>query len=401
MVTGIELEQAVALITGALAPLGTQTLPVPDALGYTLDADVTAPLDQPPFDRSPLDGYALRAADIASASWERPVRLRVVETVYAGGVPLLPLTAGAAARIMTGAMLPAGCDCVLRQEDTDQGDPVVSIYKPLRPCENYVNRGEDYRSGTVLLPAGTRLDAAAVGLLSSAGVCQVPVRHRPRGFVLSTGDEVVYPHVHPLPPGKIYGSNLNLLLARLSELGIPETGGEHAGDDPQAVAETMERLLGCCDALITTGGVSVGDKDIFHQALPLLGAETVFWRLNVKPGTPALYSTRRGKPILSLSGNPFAAAATFELLARPMLCALSGEERLLPQRRSARLDTAFSKASPCRRFLRGRWQDGRVSLPEGHSSGQLASLVGCNCLVDLPAGTGPLEPGRLVEVLLL
>lgn len=97
----------------------------------------------------------------------------------------------------------------------------------------------------------------------------------------------------------------------------------------------MERLLGCCDALITTGGVSVGDKDIFHQALPLLGAETVFWRLNVKPGTPALYSTRRGKPILSLSGNPFAAAATFELLARPMLCALSGEERLLPQRRSA------------------------------------------------------------------
>ena len=255
MVTGIELEQAAALITGALAPLGTQTLPVPDALGYTLDADVTAPLDQPPFDRSPLDGYALRAADIASASRERPVRLRVVETVYAGGVPLLPLTAGAAARIMTGAMLPAGCDCVLRQEDTDQGDPVVSIYKPLRPYENYVNRGEDYRSGTVLLPAGIRLDAAAVGLLSSAGVCQVPVRRRPRVFVLSTGDEVVYPHVHPLPPGKIYGSNLNLLLARLSELGIPEAGGEHAGDDPQAVAETMERLLGCCDALITTGGV--------------------------------------------------------------------------------------------------------------------------------------------------
>lgn len=176
---------------------------------------------------------------------------------------------------------------------------------------------------------------------------------------------MVYPHVHPLPPGKIYGSNLNLLLARLSELGIPETGGEHAGDDPQAVAETMERLLGCCDALITTGGVSVGDKDIFHQALPLLGAETVFWRLNVKPGTPALYSTRRGKPILSLSGNPFAAAATFELLARPMLCALSGEERLLPQRRSARLDTAFSKASPCRRFLRGRWQDGRSACRRG------------------------------------
>ena len=115
MVTGIELEQAAALITGALAPLGTQTLPVPDALGYTLDADVTAPVDQPPFDRSPLDGYALRAADIASASRERPVRLRVVETVYAGGVPLLPLTAGAAARIMTGAMLPAGCDCELRQ----------------------------------------------------------------------------------------------------------------------------------------------------------------------------------------------------------------------------------------------------------------------------------------------
>lgn len=398
MVTGISLEQAVALMTGGLSPLPPEALPAVQALGRTLASHVTAPMDHPPFDRSPLDGYALRAADIAGADRDHPVCLPVADTLYAGDEAKAPLLPGQAVRIMTGAMLPPGCDCVLPQEDTDRGNP-VSIYTALPPHKNYVYQGEDYRAGSLLLQAGTRLDAAALGVLSSAGITEVSVCPRPKVGLLTTGDEVVEPG-RPLPPGKIYGSNGALLAARLAELGIPSFC-RHAADSPAAVAKAMERMLEDCDLLITTGGVSVGDKDIFHQALPMLGAERVFWKVDLKPGTPAMFSRHGGKPILSLSGNPFAAFTTFELLARPLLAALAGEPRLLPRQRQAVLTTPYDKPSPRRRFLRGRYEEGQVALPEGHSSGQLASLVGCNCLVELPAGTPPAEAGQAVQVWLL
>ena len=396
MVTGISLEEAVARMTAPLSPLGTEALPLEQALGRTLAANVTAPLDQPPFDRSPLDGYALRSADLTGAGKEHPAVLEVVDTVYAGDEANIPVNPGQAVRIMTGAMLPPGCDCVVPQEDTDQGSP-VKIFVSLSPYQNYVYRGTDYRKGSVLLKKGTRLDAAALGVLASAGLTEAEVCRRPRVGLLTTGDEVVSPGT-PLPAGKIYGSNLMLLAARLAELGY-ETETAHQGDDPAAVAEAMKQLLKTCDVLITTGGVSVGDKDIFHQALPLLGAEQVFWRVNLKPGTPAMYSVYQDKPILSLSGNPFAAAATFELLARPLLAALAGEEG--PRWGEGVLDTPFPKASPRRRFIRGRYENGHITLPEGHSSGMLSSLVGCNCLAELPAGSPPAEVGTRVRILLL
>ncbi|WP_195279284.1 gephyrin-like molybdotransferase Glp [Clostridium sp. J1101437_171009_A5] len=401
MRTRIELEEARALMAESVRPLGVEQVSRQEALGRTLAEDVTAPLDQPPFDRSPLDGYALRSADLTGASPEHPVSLRVVETVYAGGVPSRVLGPGEAIRIMTGAMLPRGCDCVLQHERTDNGLEQVQIYAALSPHDNYCDRGEDYRTGEVLLPAGTVVDAAAVGVLASAGLSSVPVRRRPVVRVLSTGDEVVSPDLHPLPAGKIYGSNQELLTARLRELGVSDVKGLLIGDNPREVADTMAQLLGECDLLITTGGVSAGDKDIFHEALPLLGAERVFWKVNLKPGTPAMYSLWQGQPILSLSGNPFAAAATFELLARPLLAALTGESRFSLRSRTAVVEGSFPKASPGRRFLRGFYQEGRVSLTGKNDSGMLASLVGCNCLVDLPAGSPPVQEGQTVTVLLL
>lgn len=402
MITGIELEQAIDLAAHGVQPLGVEPLPAAAALGRILAQDIAAPLDQPPFPRSPLDGYAFQAADSTDASREHPVRLAVIDTVYAGDVASVPVRRGQAVRIMTGAMLPQGCDCVLRQEDTDMGFPEVSLYKSLKPHDNCVDQGEDYRKDDLLLPAGVRLDAAAIGLLASAGFCgDLLVRRRPKVAVLSTGDEVVDPHIRPLPAGKIYDANLSLLTARLTELGMTEVLGRRLGDDPAAVVRTIKQLLEHCDLLITTGGVSAGEKDIFHQVLPLLGAERIFWRIKLKPGTPAMLSRYCGKPILSLSGNPFAAAATFELLGRPLLAALSGEPHLLPRRKQAVLDTPFPKASPGRRFVRGRYADGHVTLPEGHSSGILSSLAGCGCLVDIPAGSGPLKPGDTVNLHLL
>ena len=396
MVTGISLEEAVVQMTGPLSPLGTEILPLERTLSRTLAADVAAPLDQPPFDRSPLDGYALRSADLAGADRDHPAVLEVVDTVYAGDEARIPVGPGQAVRLMTGAMLPPGCDCVVPQEDTDRGDP-VSVFVSLKPFQNYVYQGEDYRKGALLLEKSTRLDAAALGVLAGAGLTEAEVCRRPRVGLLTTGDEVVSPGT-ALPAGKIYGSNQMLLAARLAELGF-ETETAHRGDDPAAVAEAMRELLETCDVLLTTGGVSVGDKDIFHQALPLLGAERIFWRVNLKPGTPAMYSLYEGKPILSLSGNPFAAFTTFELLARPLLAALSGEEG--PRWGEGVLDTPFPKASPRRRFIRGRYENGHITLPEGHSSGMLASLVGCNCLAELPAGSPPAEAGTRVRILLL
>ncbi|MCI8477026.1 MAG: molybdopterin molybdotransferase MoeA [Oscillospiraceae bacterium] len=399
MKTSISLEEALSLVVEGLTALGVEWVSAAGALGRTLAEDLTAPLHQPPFDRSPLDGYALNSTDTAGANQAHPTLLTVVDTLYAGDVARIPVEPGQAVRIMTGAMIPQGADCVIRQEDVVGDNNQISVFQTLRSFENYCFQGEDFAAGQVLLPAGTRMDAAAVGVLASAGITVVPVHRRPSVCVLCTGDEVVPPETHPLPPGKIYGANGPLLLARLAELGILQTTCALLPDDPEAMAEALRTSTG--DLVITTGGVSVGAKDILHEVLPLAGAEQVFWRVKLKPGTPVLFSRMAGKPVLSLSGNPFAAAATFELLARPILAALTGEPGWMPERREAILDTPFEKEGGYRRFLRGRYREGRVALPAGHSAGQLASLVGCNCLVEVPEDSPPLPAGTKVSVLLL
>ena len=396
----LTLEQAVERITCGVTPLGTEEVAPGEAGTRPLAADVRSPIDQPPFPRSPLDGYAFRGEDSAGASPEQPVRLKVVGKHYAGDPGTTKVGPGEAVRLFTGAVIPQGANCVIRQEDTDSGEDTVTLYRAQNPWDNYCYAGEDFKRGDLLLPAGTVLDYAALGLLAGAGVNSVSVYRYPEVAVLSTGDELVQPGQFPLPPGKIYSSNTTLITARLSEFHVPNSGW-HVSDDPNLVAERVGELLGHHDLVITTGGVSVGQKDFMAQAVSLLGAETVFHGVMLKPGSPALFARWEGKYILALSGNPFAAATTVELLARPLLAALSGDESLLPRRTRAVLDTPFGKASKGRRFIRGRLENGHVTLPAGHASGMLASLVGCNCLIDIPGGSGPLSPGQDVDVVLL
>jgi molybdopterin molybdotransferase len=401
MKTRISVEEAVDIIRAGTAPLPPERRAGFDLLGLVLAENVIAPMSQPPFDRSPLDGYALIAADTADASAETPARLQIVDTVYAGGWSGVTVRPGHCVRIMTGAPIPAGADCVVRQEDTDRGDPEVAVRVRLKHHENYCSRGEDYREGEVLIPAGFPLDAAALGLLAGAGLegAELSVRPRPRILLAGTGDELAPPG-QPLRPGQIYNSNLPQLAARCRELGYTADTVQ-LPDDPELTARELNRGVRDYDCIITTGGVSVGEKDIFHQALPLAGAERLFWRVLLKPGTPMMFSLLAGKPVLSLSGNPFAAAATFELFARPMLAALSGDERWEPTALSAPLADDFGKKSGVRRFVRGRYTGGAVHLPEGHSSGQLRSSLGCNCLVDIPADSPALKAGKTVRVILL
>jgi len=408
--SNIELEEALAILCEGMVP-PVETVSLYDASGRVLAEPVYAPLDQPPFDRSPLDGYALCAADTSGADKQHPVCLRVIETVYAGDMPSKTVASGEAVRLTTGAPLPSGCDCVIRHEDTDNGRETVQVYRSLRPHDNYCDQGEDYRKGALLVPAGTRLDAYAIGVLASVGVMRVPIYRKPTVGVISTGDEIVPPETDPLPPGKTYDSNQLMLSVRLEELGLGHPKAKHMPDVPEAVAEEIRRLFDSCDCdvILTTGGVSVGDKDIFHQVIPLLGVEPLFWRVKLKPGSPALYArytgmspgTHPGKPLLCLSGNPFAAAATFELLARPLLAALSGDTALNLVPAQARLSGSFPKSSPARRFLRGHYEDGVVIIPKKHASGMLSTAIGCNCLVDIPAGSPPLSDGQKVRVWLL
>ena len=405
MEQGITLERAQELIRAKTKPVESCIVPLGQALGRVLAQPVVSRMDQPPFDRSPLDGYALLAFDTVGADHASPAKLRVIDTVYAGGWSEAEVGPGQAVRIMTGAPIPRGADCVIRQEDTDMGQEIVSVYQTLKSHENYCFRGEDFKTGEVLAPRGAVLNAAVMGVLASAGYradSPVEIRKPLRVAVLCTGDELVTGDVAPLPKGKIYSSNQTYLTARLTELGIEAVSdGKQWGDDPEAVAGAVSQALLDADAVITTGGVSVGEKDIFHEALPLMGAEQVFWRVKLKPGTPLMYSLLGGKPILSLSGNPFAAAATFELLGRPLLAALAGNPAMEPVKVMALLGTDFPKKSGVRRFVRAILRDGRAVLPEGHSSGQLRSSVGTNCLVEFPAGSGGHLAGETVTAYLL
>ena len=260
--------------------------------------------------------------------------------------------------------------------------------------------GEDITPGKCLVPAGTRLDEVSLGLLAGQGVQTVTVYAKPRAALMPTGDELCSPET-PLRPGKIYDSNGPMLAARMLRLGAEPTLLAAGPDDPAALAGKLARLLAEYPLVITTGGVSVGDRDYLPQAAEEAGAKLLFYGIDAKPGTPALAAGKDGHVLLCLSGNPFASFATFELLARPALAKLQGADPA-PVRVRAALANGFGKPSPLRRFVRATLMGGVVTLPKGgHFSGGIGALAGCNCLVDVPAGSRALNAGDEVEVILL
>ncbi len=399
----ISLEEAIDILLSHTPTVRKmEHLPLLHARDRILAEDIYASFSNPPFDRAPIDGYACRAADLCGASREAPATLSVVEEIDAGGWSARHIQPGEAVRIMTGAAIPAGCDCCVRQESTDYGEKTVQIFEAVPPHGNYCDAGEDFAAGTCMLQAGEKLGFVELGLLASMGLSEVPVYALPSIALFTTGNECSAPGEH-LAPGKIYNSNFVLLCARLAELGLAPFRAAHLPDAPQAVADAIrEAITAGADLIITTGGVSVGKKDILHEALPLIHAEKLFWRVKLKPGTPTIFSLCQNVPIVSLSGNPFGALANLELLVRPMLAKLTRDASLFLQKTTGILQTDFPKKSPGRRFLRARYEDGCVYLPEGlHSSGVLASMQGCNCLVDIPAGSGALRAGEPVNVWML
>ena len=398
----IELEQAVEILLAHASPVTeTEDVPLLDAVGRVVAEDIKAGFDNPPFDRSPLDGYTFAAASTRMATAESPVTLRVVAEECAGDFFAGTVGAGECVRIMTGGAIPKGCDCVVRQEDVREDGDAIRVPFTSKPYENYCYAGEDIKKGTVILRQGQIIRAAQIAVLASEGHATVRVHRRVRVAVASTGDELLQPG-EPLRPGKIYNSNLYLLAGRLKELGAEVTVVGSVPDDVERAAEVIASYADKVDVFLTSGGVSVGKKDIMHGVVPALGAERLFWRVCMKPGAPAIAYTCGRLLGIALSGNPFAAFATFELMAKPALLRIAGQTDVLPARRRAVLADAFPKECLGRRFLRARMEaDGRVSLPDQHESGSLFSAAGCDAFVDVPAGTKPLAAGTEVEVVLI
>lgn len=372
-----------------------------DALWRVVAEELTAKRDQPPFPRSPLDGYAVRSVDIRSACFDHPTELTVIDEVTAGCMTEKEVSEGTAVRIMTGAPIPDGADCVIGQEDTDYGEEIVKVYKSLKAWQNYCFQGEDYKAGTKLLPAGTLLGAVEIGVAASAGRIDVQVYRKPAVAVISTGDELAFPG-QELAAGKIYDSNLYTLVTRLCSLNVEVTYREYAIDDAALIAERIRGIVDDVDLIITTGGVSVGKKDIMHDVIKLLGAERLFWKIEIKPGMPTLCAQYKDKLLICLSGNPYGATVNLELLVRPLIAKMAGRKDLELKRIYTVAGNTYPKKSIVTRYVRAYYDGEKVFISDGsNDSGILSSMRGCNCLVELPAGTERMDRGDQVWIVLL
>jgi len=398
----IELELALQLIGDTVNEISsTEKINIEESRGRIIGEDIYAPINQPPFNRSPLDGYALRSEDTVGASKSNPIKLKVVDEVFAGGNISTSVKNSEAIRIMTGAEIPEGADCVIRQENTNYSMEEVEIYSELKKYENYCFAGEDVKKGSKLISAGEKITYIHIGLLAMMGITEVLVRRKPRIGIISTGDEVISAG-QTLTKGKIYDSNRIAISMRLLDFGCEIVSSKIMADEVDDVCEEIDNLIEKADAIITTGGVSVGKKDIMHEVIKKINAHKLFWRVRMKPGTPAIYSIYKKTPILSLSGNPFAAIATFEIMGKELIYSLSGDGDLKQVRIKSAMEDNFLKESKGRRIVRGVYKNNRVYLSQGgHSSGMMSSMLGCNCLIDIKPGTKQLLKGEAVEIILI
>ncbi len=397
-------EQARELVLTAVHSLSAEQVPLSACGGRILAQDLFARENVPAFDRSPYDGYALRAADTASASKCHPVTLRVLEEIPAGAVPTKEITAGTAAKVLTGAPIPQGADVVVMYEKTAFTDRSVTLFSPLTAGENIVRAGEDTRKGALLAKQGTVIDAGLAGTLAAQGITKPLVYRAVRIGLLSTGSELVEADA-ALEAGKIRNANRYILETLLRRAGCEPLYLGIAGDSVEDISNLLNRGLAECDAVITTGGVSVGDYDLTPAAMEAIGAEILFRGVDMKPGMACAYGVKDGKLICGLSGNPAAALTNFYVLAMPALKKLTGHREYLPQEIKVTLSGAFAKKSPVTRFLRGRLNlaGGGVYMefPSNQGNSVLSSSVGCNAMAVIPAGSGPIEAGTILKGFLI
>lgn len=390
--TVAEHRKRVAELVGLMPVL---QLPLDECLGLVLAADVIAPLSLPPFDNSAMDGYAVRAAELAG---EGPVTLPVADDIPAGRTEISPLEPGTVQRIMTGAPVPPGADAVIQVELTDGGTETVTINGKVRPGANIRTAGDDVQKGDPVLTAGTVLRPSTVGLASALGLPELPVRRRPRVLVLSTGSELVEPG-RPLQPGQIYESNGTMLAAAVRDAGGTAVQLKFVPDDVEEFHRALTPYLGSVDVIVTSGGVSAGAYEVVKDALA--GHDVKFTKVAMQPGGPQGSGRYEGVPVLTLPGNPVSAQVSFEVFVRPALLASMGHTQV--ERPTARATVTSPLTSPAGKtqFRRGLYDpsSGEVVTPVGGPGSHLLSALALsNCLIEVPEDVTEVAAGAEVVV---
>ncbi|BDU92643.1 gephyrin-like molybdotransferase Glp [Clostridium perfringens] len=402
----IALEEALEILNKNTKALKSEVVSIKDSLKRVLYGDVKSKINNPPFNKSVFDGYAFKSEDSKGTSKENPIELKIVDEIFAGDFSEIEIKHGEAIRIMTGAPIPVGADCVLKQEETERHGDLVKIFKEMKVNENIAFMGEDIKIGETLIKKGKRLDYADLGIMASSGISEVIVYKKPKVSIISTGDEVCDIN-STLKPGKIYDSNLYSLSARIEELGYNLLSMEHVGDNILKIGEAIEKAFEKSDIVFTTGGASVGEKDLMQKVSESIGFEKLFWKIKIKPGSAVVCSKRQEKILISLSGNPNAALTTFELLGKSVLKKLEGEEENINiKREKGILMDSFNKKSPQRRFLRGNViydeKGAKVYITQIKSgNGILSSLLNANCLIEIEKGNEGLNRGEVVNIIKL
>lgn len=394
----MEIEEALDLISSGVKPVEDSIeLPLCEAFGHVLSGDIMAYADVPAFARSAMDGYAVKAEETKGADRDAPVILDVTGEILAGDCKEINYTRGSAVRVMTGGMIPEGYDAVVRQEDTDYGEDEVRVYSAVQKGRNYSPAGEEIKKGDTVIPDGRRIGRVEVGLLASLGMKIIKVRRPMRAAIISTGSELCDAG-EELPPGKIYNSIRYMLSASIRQEKLEVVSEENCPDEAEILCERISKACEKADIVITTGGVSVGKRDLMPGVLDRIGAVKLFSGVNIQPGTPTIASMMNDRLILSLSGNPYAAMVNFDLYFWTAAAAHTGSSYFRPETKEAVLADRYDKVNRMRRFVRARMEDGRVYLPVlEHMSSVFGNMDSCNCYMDIPGGRS-VSPGDKVKI---
>ncbi|MGD8190979.1 gephyrin-like molybdotransferase Glp [Brevibacillus ginsengisoli] len=401
----LTVEEAVLKLMEHADVLETEEISLSESFGRILAGSVVATEDLPPFDKSPLDGFAVRAIDTEQALPDSPVALRVVETIGAGDVPSVTLSDGEASRIMTGALIPPGADAVVMFEQTVNPGQVaeyVHVKKKMSSLENISRQGEEIKHGEPILIAGEKIGAGAIAALATFGYSRVNVKKKPVVGILCTGNEIVDVD-QPLAPGKIRNSNGPMLYAMVMEAGGVPVKYTQLPDDEVSSKQAVDRIIEEVDILITTGGVSVGDFDMMAAIVEHPDVQLLFNRVAIRPGSPTSAAKYKGKMICALSGNPGACFIGFELFVRPLIARMQGQLTVPLNKVEAILTEDYDRPCPYPRYLRGRIHTQEAVLyvtPDlNDKSGNLTTLNQCECFVIIPAGGRGKRAGEHVEII--
>ncbi|MDD2721828.1 MAG: molybdopterin molybdotransferase MoeA [Gallionella sp.] len=396
----LSLNDAQACVLQRAAPLGTKEMDLLQSLGRVLAQEVKSNRDHPPYDVSAMDGYAVRAGDLAAI----PAQLKIVADIKAGELPAITLKAGQCARIMTGAKIPHGADTVLRVEDTEAVAPdIVQINVSVPVGRDIRRQGENLRSGAVTLEAGCEITPGVLGILAMVKCARVQVRRRPTVAILSSGDELEGLH-DAFDPDKVPDANSYALMAQVQGLGIQPVLLGIANDDPVALKNKLAQGLKY-DVLLVSGGTSVGVHDFVRPTLEALGVAMHFWRVQMRPGHPAAFGTTDTGMVFCLPGNPVASMVSFEQIVAPALRQMMGHGRLYRRTIQARLTQALKHRPGNLEFVRvtlSRDAQGYLATPTGsQSSGVLLSMARADGLLVVPNESAGLAAGESATIQLL